>query len=179
MPGTSALQELEIAIDLCFRERLITPTLALLYSGIDTMAWLGLPDKREDVTRNDFTRWADHYLLPDSGLACTSLDLYSSRCGIVHSMTAESSTIRRGDAKRIFFAWGNRGAEDLQRIADRIGHAGCAVHVDTLIKAFQTAVNRFMKASELDSDLGRRVSIRLGRVLTKLQIPGEWKLNLS
>jgi hypothetical protein len=95
MPGTSALQELEIAIDLCFQERLITPTLALLYSGIDTMAWLGVPDNREDVTGNDFTRWADHYLLPDSGLACTSLDLYSSRCGIVHSMTAESRTIRR------------------------------------------------------------------------------------
>jgi hypothetical protein len=53
------------------------------------------------------------------------------------------------------------------------------VHVDTLIKAFQTAVSRFMKASELDPELGRRVSIRLDRVLTNLQIPGEWKLNLS
>ena len=95
--------------------------------------------------QSDCAKWADHYLLPDSGLACTSFDLYSSRCGIVHSMTAEPRTIRRGDAKRIFFAWGDRGVEDLQRIADQIGQAGCAAHVDTLDQGFQTAVNRFMK----------------------------------
>lgn len=178
MLGTGALQQLEIAIDLCFRERLIAPTLALLYSGIDTMAWLGLPDGREDVTGEDFVRWTGQYLLPGSGIACTALDLYSSRCGIVHTMTAESRTIRRGAAKRIFFAWGDHRAEDLQRIADRVRQPGCAVQVDALVRAFQIAVDKFMEAAELDPELGRRVNTRLGKILTNIQIPEEWKRNL-
>ncbi|MGD0775521.1 MAG: hypothetical protein ABSC05_22120 [Candidatus Solibacter sp.] len=115
------MQQLIIAIDYCFEKRLIAPTLALLYSGIDTMAWLGLPDDRQDVTGEDFVQWTDRYLLPDSGISCTALDLYSSRCGIVHSMTGESRAIRRGVAQRVFYAWGNHRAEDLQQILDRIG----------------------------------------------------------
>ena len=47
MPKTNALQQLIIAIDLCFKEGLIAPTLALLYSGIDTTAWLGRPADHE------------------------------------------------------------------------------------------------------------------------------------
>ena len=86
---------------------LVIPTLALLYSGIDTMAWLGLPDNQEDVTPEDFIQWADRYLFPDSGIPCTALDLYSSRCGIVHSMTAESRIIRQGIAKGVYYARGN------------------------------------------------------------------------
>lgn len=175
MSEANALQQLITAIDFCFRERLIAPTLTLLYSGIDTMAWLGLPDNQEDVTREDFTRWTDRYLLPDSGIPCTALDLYSSRCGIVHSMTGESRATRRGVAKRIFYAWGNHRADDLQLILDRIGQPIVAVQVDTLVRAFQIAVGRFVKATEQDPGLNRRVGSRFEKVFTNMQVRGEVK----
>ena len=173
MPGINAVQQVIMAIDLCFEKGLIAPTLALLYSGIDTMAWLGLPDDQQDVTADDFIRWTEQYLLPSSGIPCTALDLYSSRCGIVHSMTGESRAIRRGDAKRVFFAWGNRRAEDLQHALDRIGEPILAVQVDTLVRAFRTAIDRFVKASEQDGELNRRVGSRLNKIFTIMQLPTE------
>jgi hypothetical protein len=173
MPAINAVQQVIIAIDFCFEKGLIAPTLALLYSGIDTMAWLCLPDDQQDVTSEDFIQWTEQYLLPGSGIPCTALDLYSSRCGIVHSMTGESRAIRRGIAKRVFFAWGNRRAEDLQQVLDRIGEPVTAVQVDTLVKAFRTAIDSFVKASEEDAELNRRVSARLDKVFTIMQLPTE------
>jgi hypothetical protein len=171
MPETNALQELIIAIDLCFKQGLIAPTLALLYSGIDTMAWLGLPDDREDVTGTDFISWTERYLLPDSGIPCSALDLYSSRCGIVHSMTAESRAIRRGNARRVFYAWGNHKADELQLILGRIGEPVLAVQVDTLVKAFQVAVDRFVKASEESPEIHRRFEARRDKIFTHMEVP--------
>jgi hypothetical protein len=173
MPEMNAVQQLIIAVDFCFEKRLIAPTLALLYSGIDTMAWLGLPDNQQDVTGEDFVQWVDRYLLPDSGVPCTAVDLYSSRCGIVHSMTGESRAIRRGAARRVFYAWGNHRAEDLQKILDRIGQPILAVQVDTLVRAFHTATDRFVTASEQDPELNRRVGSRLGKVFTDMQLPSD------
>jgi hypothetical protein len=164
MAEINALQQLIIAIDLCFEKGLVAPTLALLFSGIDTMAWLGLPDDQEDVTRDEFIRWADRYLLPESGILCTALDLYSARCGILHSMTAESRAIRTGNAKRVFYAWGTHRFEDLQQILNRIGEPIVALQVDALIKAFRIAIDKFVEASEHDADLGRRINSRLNKV---------------
>ena len=173
MSEINALRQLITAIDLCFEKRLIAPTLALLYSGIDTMAWLGLPDNQEDVKGEDFIRWTDRYLLPDSGIGCSALDLYSSRCGIVHSMTGESRIIRRGEARRVFFAWGNHRADDLQKILDRIGQPILAVQVDTLVRVFRIAVDRFVEASEQDPDLDRRVGLRHDKIFTNMQALAE------
>jgi hypothetical protein len=171
--GPNALQQLKTAIDLCFRERLVAPTLALLYSGIETMTWLGLPDDQEDVRGEDFVQWTDQYLLPGSGIACAAVDLYSSRCGIVHSMTTESRKIRQGAARGVYFAWGNHRAEDLQQILDRFGKPICAVQMDALIKAFQIAADRFMQASQLDAELGRRVSKRQKKIILNMQVEEE------
>ena len=175
MPKTNAVQQLIIAIDWCLKQGLIAPTLTLLYSGIDIMAWLGRPDDHEDVTRTDFISWTDRYLLPGSSIPCTALDLYSSRCGIIHSMTAESRAIRQGDVKRIFYAWGNHSADDLQKTLQRIGQPILAVHVDTLVEAFRVAVDRFVKASELDLELNRRIDGRLDEVFTNMEVPAKVK----
>jgi hypothetical protein len=169
MSKTGALQELITAIDLCFEKRLITPTLALLYSGIDTMAWLGIPDNQGEVTRKDFIQWVGRYLLPDSGIPCSALDLYSARCGILHSMTGESRATRQGDAKEIYYAWGNHTAERLQQFVDLKGQPALVLQVDTLVRAFKSAVDKFVTASEQDPELNRRVDARRKKIFTNLQ----------
>ena len=84
-------------------------------------------------------------------------------------MTAESRVIRRAAAKRIFFAWGNQRADDMQQILDRIGQPVSAVQVDALVKAFQIAIDRFVEASEHDPELSRRVDARHGKIFTNVQ----------
>jgi hypothetical protein len=172
MAGLNAIQQLVLAIDVCLERGLVAPTLALVHSGIDTMAWLGLPDGQHDVTGEDFIRWVDSYLLPESDLPCTAVDLYSARCGVLHSMTAESRAIRRGTANRLFYAWGNRSAEDLQRMADLVDASVVAVQLETLVKAFRTAIDRFVGVLERDPDVSKRVHARLGKVFEITQLAG-------
>jgi hypothetical protein len=54
MAGVNAVQQLVLAIDVCLEKGLVAPMLALVYAGIDAMAWLGLPDDQHDVTSGDF-----------------------------------------------------------------------------------------------------------------------------
>jgi hypothetical protein len=88
-------------------------------------------------------------------------------------MTGESRIIRRGEARRVFYAWGNHRADDLQKILDRIGQPILAVQVDTLVRAFRIAVDKFVEASEQDPDLTRRVGLRHGKVFANMQAQAE------
>jgi hypothetical protein len=172
MAGINAVQQLILAIDLCLEKGLTAPVLALVHVGIDTMAWLGLPDDQHDVTGEDFMQWVDTYLLPESGISCSALDLYSARCGVLHSMTGESRAIRRRTAKRLFYAWGNRNAEDLQRMVDLLDEPIVAVQMETLVSAFRTAIDRFVAANERDRGLRERVGARMGKVFENTQLSG-------
>jgi hypothetical protein len=76
-------------IQVLFKEGLLGPALVLLYSTIDTMAWLSRPVNSQKTDRNDFIRWVDEYILPNDSIPCTALELYKARCGVVHSHTTE------------------------------------------------------------------------------------------
>ena len=73
----------------------LSRAMILVYSGIDAFAWLNRPGNIEDVRRTDFEQWVDTYLLPDSGLNCSSSDLYAARCGLVHSKYQRVETEQR------------------------------------------------------------------------------------
>jgi len=80
---TTALEKhidhLLTAIETCIANKFTLPALILMYSAIDTMAWLNRDEEHEDVTRSDFILWVETFLLPDSGLSCTAIDLYAAR----------------------------------------------------------------------------------------------------
>ena len=48
------------AIGLCIKNHFRMPALILIYSGIDFMDNLSLPEQNPEVTRKDFIDWADH-----------------------------------------------------------------------------------------------------------------------
>jgi hypothetical protein len=56
------LAELVAALDLCFEKGLVLPGLALLYAGIDGMAWLAKPNEG-DRFGDAFCNWVTTYLL--------------------------------------------------------------------------------------------------------------------
>src|SRR2546430_3498723 len=105
------LMLLGAGIEACLQNSLSAPALILLYSGIDTAGWLD--SDQQYATRSSFISWVDKYLLRAKKLACTALDLYAARCGLVHIFTPDSHLSARGDARRICYAWGRGRAEDL------------------------------------------------------------------
>ena len=73
----------------------------LVYSGIDTMAWIGMPAQQTSVSRADFIAWAGRYIRFPCKEQLSGEDLYGARCGMVHQYGAESEISRRGKCRLI------------------------------------------------------------------------------
>jgi hypothetical protein len=76
--------------------------LILLYSAIDILGALDSPDGV--ATRATFRRWADRYMKPATTLGCSSLELYSARCGLLHNLSPTTNLTRAGVAREFIYA---------------------------------------------------------------------------
>lgn len=111
------LEQLCKAIELCIKEKLISPSLILLYSAIDITAWIAMD---EPSTKERFIGWVETYLLPMKKIRCTAMELYAARCGLVHRFSADANLIERGEGniRRIMYAWGNSNVSSLQEMIE-------------------------------------------------------------
>jgi hypothetical protein len=107
--------------------------------------------------------WVDKYLLPHSGLWATSADLYAARCAVLHSYTFESRLSRSGQARQIFYTWGEADHTDLQLAVEQGGYNAVAVHIDWLFEAFIDAIHRFESTIDKDPQLAQLVYGRAER----------------
>lgn len=142
-------------IQICRQNNLWGSALTIVYASIDNLASLIRPCECKDVHREDFIRWAEKYLLPDSGIPCTGLDLWGARCGILHSFSPESRTSRAGDAIVIYYAWNEATESKLEALIDLHGTRPgeprpMAVHLGTLCEALREGMKRFL--SEMQGD---------------------------
>jgi len=131
------------SITLCIKNKYFIPSLSLIYSGIDIMAWFDLPIKQLDATGKDFISWAEKYLLPNSNLECNAVDLWAARCGIIHTSSFSSKKSREGKAREIYYAWGNKRVEDLKKIILFYKEDAVAIHIDDLFNAFKKGIDEF------------------------------------
>jgi len=154
---TRKLADLASAIYASVTAGLWEPTLILLYSGIDAMAWLDRPLNQPDVHPDDFIEWIDKYLLPTSDLPCNSADLYGARCGLLHSHTGDSRKHRELKVKKLFYCR-TVGGETIGIIQFRMNEKFFPPHVDldALIAAFTRGASRF-QASLVPDDTKRKI----------------------
>jgi len=166
----SNLKDLLTAVHLCLESRLPLSALALLYMGIDTMAWLDRAPDHLDVRRDDFVAWVDTFLLPGSGLHCSAIDLYGARCGILHSLSAESRLYRDGKAKRLYYAWGDAVSSDLDDRLHRSAPAATdlVIHINDLIAGFASALHAFAEHLDANPDKASTVYQRAGKFFANL-----------
>lgn len=157
------------AIELCIDNKLIMPALVLLYSGIDVVGSL---ERKPDMgTKASFIQWVDTYMLKAKPLGCSAVDLYGARCGLLHTMAAESDLSRSGKARQVIYAWGSAKSEDLNtagRLLDRTDDV--SVHVNELFDAFKHGLIYYF--NEVDADEARRTLIlkNAGIWLTELPL---------
>ncbi len=141
------------------------PGLMLLYAGIDILAWADRPEAQANVQREDFVRWTETYLLPGSPFSCRGIDLYSARCGLLHSYSSGSALTGQGAACEVFYAWGKQRPEHLQALAPMYGGRYVTVHVDDLLAAFRRALERFISSLQSDESHARLVYSRVAKWL--------------
>jgi hypothetical protein len=133
------------AINLCLGKKLVLPALMLLYAGIDVVA--ALERRPGEGTRTSFVRWVNSYMLKCRSLSCSALELYGARCGLLHTMAAESDLSRSGSVRQILYAWGTAMSQDLEKASLALGstHQYVSVHISDLIESYNEGVINYLK----------------------------------
>jgi hypothetical protein len=147
------IYELRKAPHVCLQNEYLLSAVKLIYSGIDNLAWLTRDHNSPKVQRKDFVAFVNKYLLPDSGLTCTSEELYSARCGLLHCNTAQSDISRSGKARCLCYATGlspeEEGYEHM-RPESRDKHV--MVHIGKLYKAYNKSIDRLNQRIGQEAD---------------------------
>ena len=147
----------------------MTAALALAYIGIDTMAFLAMPDGKPAQTKEDFIAWADAYLKSDPRhrYQYRGLDVYGARCAFLHSYGAQSDFHQRNpDAK--FFAYHDGGLHMFDpKEHGRLVLIGTASFLNDVVIAMES----FLNACRSDAALRARVEPRLARVFRIVSAP--------
>jgi hypothetical protein len=146
--------------EVCAERGVQLPALILAYSAIDSMGWMAAEDPKARV-RDRFVFWVDKYALPAvPRLSCTSVELYAARCGVLHTLTADSDLTERG-VRRIVYAWGAADLADLERatlLADPTKWV--AVHISDLTAAVRLGTAQMLEDAQSDSILATRLAQR-------------------
>jgi hypothetical protein len=163
-------------IDLC--------GLIILYSTIDSLAWLCRPEHQLKVERRDFLAWANRYLIQVKEhvdrmchvrdrhlmkvpyLRCSALDLYAARCGLIHSYTAESELAARGEAKRVFYTQGDP-SRALAEVNEQERANVTFLNTAELFAVFRQGVQFFKTDLCSDRDLQKRVQARCAQLFSE------------
>jgi hypothetical protein len=175
VPFEFGVKELLAAIDLLVDSDLVTPAITLLYTTIDAMAWLALPDGRETVKMGDFTGWVQRYELDRAVSPCTADELYGARCGFVHSCNPESTLSRAGSVREIVYMRGYAGRRMLQEEIEALGkeNEAVALHLADFRRGLASAIEGFRGDIYTNKALWLRVARRSSNFLHS-KIPDEY-----
>jgi len=159
------IYELRKAPSVCLQNEYWLSAVKLIYSGIDNLAWLSRVHDRPNVKGKDFIDFVSKYLMPGSGLRCSSEELYSARCGLLHSNTAESEISRSGKARYLSYATGLSSEErGYEHMLPEFRHRNVVLNIDKLYNAYNKSIDRLNQRISEEAnfaDLIYRRSIKL------------------
>jgi hypothetical protein len=144
---------------------LTIPALAMVYVGIDTMAWLSLPVERDKQGRQDFYRWVDTYLKADADqpYQYVGRDVYAARCAVLHQFATIAELHRQNDPPKKF-GYLDNGPHRTD------GGDLVLISVAMLVRDYCHAAARFMEAARNDVDLKARIDSRVLELLNTTPI---------
>ena len=140
----------------------------LILSGIDAMAFLGMPEGRDNVTRRDFVDWADRYVKFPCRQQLTGMDLYGARCGMLHQHGVESALSRAGKCRSVGYR--NRLTPEV-KYDPQVSKDLVMVSVPALAESFLAGVDTFLVDLFSDPVRAAAAERRFGKMVHTLQQP--------
>ncbi len=130
--------------------------LAMIFVGIDTMAWLSLPAGEGSVRRRHFREWVDAYLKADAPqpYQYAGEDVYAARCALLHRFGSSADLHAHPNPPKMF-GYVDNGPHRAQ------GGNLVLISVAVLVHDFGRAVGRFIQAAQKDADLKARIDSRV------------------
>ena len=139
--------------------------LAMVFVGIDTMAWLALPLGKTSVGRVDFCSWVDAYLKTDASQPYhyVGIDMYAARCALLHSYGSLSDLHKKPNPPKTFGYLDNGPHR-----AD--GSPLVLISIAVLIRDFGGALNTFLQSALHDADLKARIDSRIEALVATMPV---------
>ena len=138
-------------IELCINQKLQLPALTLIYSTIDSLSWLAYGDIGGNKVQ--FTKWVDEYMDNEKLLDITSLDLYSARCAIIHTLTPNSKRSNKKEASVLCYAWGDANRSLGEKSIEKSGINGLKIiHINDLFESLKIGTLKFTKNDNLNKN---------------------------
>lgn len=143
-------------IEICIDNKLVLPSLTLIYSGIDTFSWVAYGDIG---VKNRFTKWVKNYMYTKKRLSPSPIDLYAARCAILHTLTPDSDLSKNNKALTIGYAWGNANLKELEKSIENLMPGQIAsVHLNDLFESFKLGAVNFLESEGESMDCKQRMS---------------------
>ncbi len=141
----------------------------LILSGIDSMAYLGMPANQQNVKRDDFVGWADRYIRFPCQDQLTGLDLYGARCAMLHSYGVVSKLSREGQCRKVGYM--NKSIPEV-RYNPNVRKDLVLVSVPALAEAFFRGIDRFLVDLFSDRNRAKIAETRLREFIQRLPRTG-------
>ena len=143
-------------IELCIENKLILPSLSLIYSGIDIFSWVAYG---EIGVKKRFTKWVEEHMYKEKKLKPRPIDLYAARCAILHTLTPDSDLSKSKSALTINYAWGKANVKELDKSIEILGSGQTTtVHLDALFESFKLGVLHFLDTEGTTEECQERMA---------------------
>lgn len=157
------------AVGLLYQNRLYGHALVLIHSTIDTVGLLDAPTTQVSATGASYKAWVKKYLLPEGNFEFDEVDLWASRCAVLHTFTSESDLSRGAKARQLQFYSGDKETQaarhfrDFTRSAEGGKHA--PVHWQDFCEVFFAALKAFVPVLEANCVSEQAYADRLRKIL--------------
>jgi hypothetical protein len=133
--------EMRRGIRVALENGCLAAAVILVLSGIDSMAYVGMPAAQDDVTGADFVGWADAYIRFPCKEQLPGIDLYGARCSMLHSYGTASRLSRGRKCRQVGYT--NESRPEVQ-FNPSASTQLVLVSVPALATAFFQGTDRFL-----------------------------------
>ncbi len=126
------------AADDCVNKHMIIPSLILIYSAIDSASWLASENPSEEVSSR-FKKWVNTWMLKHGKLKCSAEELYAARCGVLHTLTPNSTLSEKKGVRKIAYSWGKAKQDKLEESISALSMSDnmASIHLEDLFWCFR------------------------------------------
>lgn len=159
----SSITGLAQQVKSCDEAGFITPSIAMSYICIDTMASLSRPLEKSRVSRSDFVEWCDKYLKahPEQTYQYRGKDVYAARCSFFHTYGSKSELhAKNRDIPKFVYHDGGRHSFNPE-----VDPKLVLIATRSFTNDVYNAVCDFLDDCAFDVSLKSRVASRLSEVL--------------
>lgn len=146
------------SITILNKSHLEEQSLYLFFTYLDQLGWLTSPN--EHSTGADFKNWVHEYC-DLSNVGCTAVDLWNTRCSLLHMGTAENRGFNSAIHCRLAFYQNlNLTEQDILREEAQYPSPTKMIDVNALYECLNQGISKFLDALDNNEVLKREVLIK-------------------